>query len=534
MTPLVPRAGSEDAIRRAFRWQLPARFNIGVVCSDVHPPGDVALVEVLPGGDRREWSFGDLSERSNRVAHALEGLAAVHGACVALVAPQGMTAASVHLGIYKAGAVAVPLSELHGYDAVRHRLEDSGARVVVTGAETAPLVADAATGLDIAVVVDAADVARPHHSLPSLLACASSAAVTADTAVDDPAYLIYTSGTTAAPKGVLHAHRSLLGHLPCLELGNAWFPQPGDRYWTPADWSWMGGLMDAFLPSLFYGVPLVATPRSRFDPEWAVRLIEEERIRNAFIPPTALRLMKAASPSVRRRTMRSAISGGEILGADVLEWGREALGITIAEIYGQTEANLVVGNAPGVWEVRPGSMGRPYPGHDVQLVDGDGNPIADGEDGEIAVRLPDPVAFLEYVNAPAATAEKTRGGWIRTGDVARRDADGYLWFVGRADDLIISAGYRIAPLEVETCLLKHDAVAAAAVVGVPDETRGQVVKAFVVPASGVEPGEMLADELRQFVRERLAAYEYPRQVEFVRSLPLTVSGKIRRAALAGR
>ena len=292
--------------------------------------------------------------------------------------------------------------------------------------------------------------------------------------------------------------------------------------------------MDAVLPSLYYGVSIVAAPRARFDPEWAARLIVETRIRNAFIPPTALRLMKAAGVTVPEGTLRSVISGGETLGADVLEWGRESLGVTISEMYGQTEANLLVGNAPTLFPPRPGSMGRPYPGHDVGVIDDDGNDVEAGVDGEIALRLPDPVAFLGYFGAPEATAEKTRGGWLRTGDIARRDEDGYIWFLGRADDLIISAGYRISPLEVEQCLLAHDAVLSAAVVGVPDELRGQIVKAFVVPVPSATRGDELVQELQAFVRERLAAYEYPRAVEFVDELPQTVTGKIRRAVLAGR
>ncbi|HVM69607.1 MAG TPA: AMP-binding protein [Gaiellaceae bacterium] len=532
VTPYVPRLRDERELRAAFRWELPARFNLGVACSDAHAPTAEALVELFPDGERRVWTFGDLSERSNRFANALRALGVGRGDRVALVLGQGIGAATVHLGTYKAAAVALPFSELHGSDAIRHRLADSDARVVATGPETAEVVLEVAAELGVQVVVDAPAAPGPARTLASLLADASPRFDAVDTAADDPAYLIYTSGTTAAAKGVLHAHRSLFGHLPCLELGNVGFPQAGDRYWTPADWAWMGGLMDAFLPSLFYGVPVVATPRARFDPEWAGRVLDGEGVRNAFLPPTALRLMKNAGVRLRARTLRSAISGGEALGADVLDWGRDALGVTIAEIYGQTEANLLVGNAPGVWDVRPGSMGRPYPGHHVDVIGPDGEPVADGEDGEVALRLPNPVAFLEYLNAPEATAAKTGGGWLRTGDVARRDPDGWLWFVGRADDLIISSGYRIAPLEVEASLLTHPAVAAAAVVGVPDETRGQVVKAFVVPAQGVAAGDALADELRAHVRERLAAYEYPRRLEFVRELPQTVTGKIRRAALA--
>src|SRR5829696_8003 len=522
VTPIVPRLDGYDATRAAFRWNVPERLNLGVACCDVHTPSAVALVDVAPDG-RREWTYGELRGQSNRFANALRGLGVARGERVAFAVPQGATAAIAHLVTYKAGAVAVPLSELFGPDAIRHRLGDSGARVVVTGAATADVVAEVAAEVGTRVV--------HARDLPRLLSDASPRFAAEDTAAEDPAYLIYTSGTTAAPKGVLHAHRSLLGHLPCLELGNAGFPRRGDRYWTPADWAWIGGLMDAFLPSLFYGIPVVAASRARFDPEWAVRLIVEEQVRNAFVPPTALRLMKAAGVSVPPGTLRSTISGGETLGSDLLEWTREALGVTVAEVYGQTEANLLVGNAPGLLETRPGSMGRPYPGHDVAVIDDDDRPVAAGDDGEIALRLPDPVAFLEYLNAPDATAEKTRGGWLRTGDVARRDEDGWLWFVGRSDDLIMSAGYRISPLEVEQCLLGHAAVAACAVVGEPDETRGEIVKAFVVPSDAAAADDALAHRLQDFVRTRLAAYEYPRRVEFVAELPLTVTGKIRRAAL---
>jgi acetyl-CoA synthetase len=526
---VVPPGADYDALRTAFRWRIPERFNIGVACSDVHPRSNLALLHVT-GSGARGWTYGELSALSNRFANVLAAVGVESGARVAFVLPQGISAALVHLGTYKSGAVALPLSGLFGPSALRHRLADSGARLVVTGPATAAVVVPVAEELGLRVVVD--DGAP--GSLSDLLAKASPRFTARDTDADDPAYLIYTSGTTASPKGALHAHRSLFGNLPCMELGNQRFPRPGDRYWTPADWSWMGGLMDAFLPTLYYGLPLVAAAAPRFDPEWAADLVVRHGVRNAFLPPTALRLMKAAGVSLPPGTLRSAISGGETLGADMLAWGEESLGTTIAEMYGQTEANLLVGNAPGVFTPRPGSMGRPYPGHDVAVIATDGQRVPPGVDGEIALRLPDPVAFLGYFGAPAATEEKTRDGWLRTGDVAQADEDGHLWFLGRSDDLIISAGYRISPLEVEQCLLGHESVASVAVVGAPDETRGQVVKAFVVPRRGVTGDGALARELQVFVRDRLAAYEYPRSVEFVTELPETVTGKIRRAVLAGR
>jgi acetyl-CoA synthetase len=357
------------------------------------------------------------------------------------------------------------------------------------------------------------------EELERLLADASPRFEPVDTAADDPAYIVYTSGTTAAPKGALHAHRNLLGQLPGFCFAQGTFPEPGDRFWTPADWSWMGGLMDALVPTLYFGRPIVAAERGRFDPERAARLIVEQGIRNAFIPPTALRLMKNAGVAVPAGTLRAVISGGEVLGADVLDWAQESLGVTVAEFYGQTELNLVIGNSPA-WPVRPGSMGRAYPGHDVEI-----------HDGEIVIRVPDPVAFLGYWNAPEVTAEKVVDGWLHTGDLARQDDDGYFWFTSRADDLIISAGYRISPLEIEACLVGHPGVAQAAVIGIPDAVRGQAIKAFVVARPDAAP---TTEELQTFVRERLAAYEYPREVEFVAELPVTVTGKIRRRALHER
>jgi acetyl-CoA synthetase len=481
-------------------WPIPPRLNLGVACADRHPHDAVAVVS---GG--AELSYGRLAELSDRFANALVALGVERGDRVAYLLPQGFSAPVCLLGTWKAGAVAVPMSELFGVDAVRHRLEDSGARVFVSTDAAAPF----AEGTDARVVRDGAELER-------LLAGASPRFEPVDTAADDPAYVVYTSGTTAAPKGALHAHRSLIGTLPGFELAQGSFPQAGDRFWTPADWAWTGGLMDALVPTLWHGRTIVAAERGRFDPERAARLILDAGIRNAFVPPTALRLMKNAGVTLPPGTLRAVISGGEVLGADVLAWAGEAIGVRVAEFYGQTELNFFIGNSPR-WPTKPGSMGRPYPGHDVVL-----------DEGEICVRLPDPVAFLGYWNAPEATAAKVVDGLLRTGDLARRDDDGYFWFTSRADDLIISAGYRISPLEIEACLHGHPAVAQAAVVGVPDDVRGQVVKAFVVPRPGAEPS---VEELQRFVRERLAAYEYPRQVELVRELPQTVTGKIRRRAL---
>ena len=328
----------------------------------------------------------------------------------------------------------------------------------------------------------------------------------------------------------------LLGHLPGVQLPHDFFPQPGDRFWTPADWAWIGGLMDVLMPSLHFGVPVVAGPGGRFDPEAAVGLLARHEVRNVFLPPTALRLLRQAgvAPLALGARLRSLASGGEKLGDDVIEWGRSTFGLTVNEFYGQTEANLVVGNNARILPLRSGSMGQPIPGHEVSVLDESGEHAPPGGSGVIAIRRPDPVMFLGYWNNPAATSGKFRGDWLLTGDLGRRDEAGYLTYLGREDDLISSAGYRIGPSEVEDCLAKHPAVALCAVIGIPDPIRGEVVKAFVVPKPGQVPGVELERSIQAFVRARLAAHEYPRQIAFLDELPLTTTGKVRRRDLRER
>ena len=362
------------------------------------------------------------------------------------------------------------------------------------------------------------------------LARATDAFTPVDTLADDPAVIIYTSGTTGPPKGALHAHRVLLGHLPGVEFPQEFFPQPGDRFWTPADWAWIGGLIDVLLPALHHGVPVVAHRFTKFEPQKAFDLIQRFRIRNAFLPPTALKLMRQI-PDARCPGMRSIGSGGESLGTELLDWGREVFGFTINEFYGQTECNLVVGNCASILPVRPGSMGKPIPGHEVAIVDDQGLAVSPGETGNIAVRRGDPVMFLGYWGKPEATEAKFVGDWMLTGDLGRLDADGYLYYVGRDDDVITSAGYRIGPGEIEDCLSGHPAVAMAAVIGVPDPIRTQAIKACIVLAEGYQPSDELRVDIQNHVRQRLAAHEYPRIVEFVDALPMTATGKIMRRVL---
>ena len=353
------------------------------------------------------------------------------------------------------------------------------------------------------------------------------------TKADDPALIIYTSGTTGPPKGALHAHRVVLGHVPGVEFFHNFFPQKDDVYWTPADWAWIGGLIDVLFPSWHHGMPVVAYRAKKFDPEQAFYFISKYGIRNAFMPPTALKMMRQVKDPRKRYDyrMRTIGCGGETLGEELLDWGKEVMGLTINEFYGQTEVNLVVGNCCEIMQVRRGSMGKPIPGHRVEVIDEEGNVVAPGTVGEVAIQRPDPVMFLEYWRNPEATKDKFVKDWSLTGDLAKKDEDGYLWFVGRKDDLITSSGYRIGPAEIEDCLIKHQAVAMAAVIGSPDPVRGEIVKAFIVLKPEVSPSKALHEEIQNFVKTRLAAHEYPREIDFVKELPMTTTGKIMRREL---
>ncbi|HVH77567.1 MAG TPA: acyl-CoA synthetase [Stellaceae bacterium] len=530
---MLRRGQSYEEVYRGFRWELPARFNIGTAVCDAHATGEnrLALLYEAPDGSLARFGFDELKRLSNRCANMLEGLGVRRGDRVGVLLPQRPETAIAHIAIYKLGAVALPLFTQFGPDALEHRLADSGAKALVTDGENLAKLPAGLSDLETILVVEG-DPGGHRLFWPSLER-ASDAFTPAATQIDDPALIIYTSGTTGKPKGALHAQRVLLGHLPGVELPHDFFPQPGDFYWTPADWAWIGGLLDVLLPSLYFGVPVLAHRAQKFDPEEAFALMARHGVRNAFLPPTALRMMRqVASPRERfGHRLRSVASGGESLGEDILGWCREAFGCDVNEFYGQTEANLLVGNCASLFPVRPGSMGRAIPGHRVAVVSPEGEACRPGETGVIAVARPDPVMFLGYWNNAAATAAKFKGDWCLTGDTGIADEEGYIWYKGREDDLISSGGYRIGPTDIEDCLLKHEAVLMAAVVGVPDKLRGEIVRAFIVAKPGAATGPALAEDIRRFVGERLAHYQRPRDIVFVAALPLTATGKILRREL---
>ncbi len=535
--PVLPNLDTFDAVTRAFRWQVPARINIGVDVCDrwaASDPDRLAILHMRPDGRSDEITYGHLRETSNRLANVLSAHGIKRGDRVAIFMPQAPEVAAAHVAIYKLGAVALPIAILFGPDALSYRLQNSGARAVLTNAPgLAKLneVREEVPALACVLSVDGEGAGALGFS--DTLARASADFTPVDTAADDPAMMIYTSGTTGNPKGALHGHRVLTGHLPGVELPHFPFPQQGDRYWTPADWAWAGGLLDMLLPSLYHGVPVVARKVEKFDPEEAFALMAKAGIRNAFIPPTALRMMRAVpSPQGRHNfRLRSVASGGESLGVEALEWGRSALGVTINEFYGQTECNLVVGSCAQLGLLKVGAMGKPVPGHTVAVIDREGNVLEPGEIGQIAVKRPDPVMFLEYWGRPEATRDKFIGDWMTTGDQGVTDDEGYITFVGRDDDVITSSGFRIGPGEIEDCLIRHPAVALAAVIGKPDAVRGEIVKAFIVLKGGRTASDDLAKDIQGFVRTRLAAHEYPREVAFIEQLPMTTTGKVIRRLL---
>ena len=537
---MLEAAASYDELRARFRWRVPERYNIGVdVCDKwaASEPERLALIYRRADGGETRTGFGELKRLSNRLANVLAAKGVARGERVGILLPQATETAVAHIAVAKLGAIAVPLFTLFGPDALEYRLADSGAKALITDAGGLAKLAEIRHKLqELALALSIDGPGEAALGFHEELERASDAFTPADTAADDPAVIIYTSDTTGPPKGALHGHRVLLGHLPGVEMPQEFFPKPGDLFWTPADWAWIGGLLDVLLPSLHHGVPVLACRMAKFDPEETFRLMADVGVRNAFMPPTALKIMREVpEPQTRwNYALRSIGSGGETLGEELLAWGRETFGLTLNEFYGQTECNLVVSNCAGIMPVKPGSMGRPVPGHEVAVVDQAGQPLAAHDIGEIAVKAPDPVMFLGYWNKPAATEAKFAGEWLITGDMGMMDSEGYLHFVGRDDDVIISAGYRIGPGEIEDCLIKHPAVAMAAAVGVPDPLRTERVKAFLVLKEGHAGTPDLAKEIQDFVKTRLAAHEYPREVAFIDALPLTATGKIMRRELRAR
>ena len=531
---MKPQIDNYAAVHSGFHWKVPKFFNIAEVCSrrwagQPYSSVRTAVVEHYGSGssygDYADFSYATLQKNANQLSNALVAKGVKRGDRVAIVMPQSFACAVAYIACFQMGAVAMPLSKLFGEDAVSFRMKDSGASAVLDGVD-----------------FKAIEAFSPQFECVKTLA-------------NDPALLIYTSGTTGDPKGALIPHRAMIGNLTGFVCSQNWFGfDPADSakesdaiFWSPADWAWTGGLMDALLPALYFGRPIIAYA-GRFSPETAFDILQTYCVTHSFIFPTALKAMMKAYPRPRDEfnlRLQGLMSAGEAVGDAVFAYCQNELGAVVNEMFGQTEINYVVGNCAmngtplnNGWPARAGSMGRAYPGHRVSVIDEAGKPCPVGLAGDVAVHKfdihgkPDPIFFLGYWNNEAATKAKfTKDGWCRTGDMAIMDADGYLWYQGRSDDMFKAAGYRIGPSEVENCLVKHAAVANAAVVPKPDAERGALVKAYVVLAAGYSPSQALIAELQLHVRGKLAPYEYPKEIEFIDALPMTTTGKVQRRVL---
>ena len=535
----IARADSWDAIRADFRWDIPADYGLfHDMCEKwaATEPDRLALIHA--GVDAREYTFRDLDRLSARLANVLIAHGITRGDRVGVLLPQVPETVLTHLACYRIGAVVLPLFTLFGADGLSYRLSDSGARAVITDRTNLPKllgIRDDLPELDHVWCTDG--LAEGAASLPDALDAARDTCAPVAMGPEEPAFICYTSGTTGPPKGALHGQRVLLGHIPGVQMAHEFWPHAQDRIWTPSDWAWLGGLGNIMMPALKYGVPLLAHRAERFDPEEALRLVATHRITNVFLAPTALKLMRQVpDPGRFAAPLRTIASGGESLGAAMLDWGQEAFGLTINEFYGQTECNLVLTNNAAVMPPRPGSMGKPAPGSDVVILDADGTVLGPDQPGEIAIRRGDAAMFLTYWNQPEKAAEKfvtasDGHDYLRTGDEGHVDADGYFWFAARTDDVITSSGYRVGPSEIEDCLNRHPAVAMSACIGVPDPVRTEIVKAFIVLTEGQSPSDDLAQTLTRHVRDRLSPHVAPREVAWIETLPMTATGKIMRRSL---
>ena len=501
---------------RAHHWNVPERYNIAADVCDKHPRGKPAMVWESFDGSRRELVWGELQDMADRAADLLQRRGVRRGDRVAAVLPPTPETAAVFFGVWKLGAVLLSLSLLYGDEAIKYRLADSGASVVVTDEDNAVRFPET-RGVELLILRDALAGTPTKH-------------VECDTGADEPAQLYYTSGTTGLAKGIVHAHRYLLAHeefVYCHEV------QDGESFHGMGEWAWAAGIAPLLGPWRLGAVQYVYRRERGFDAHKQLDFLSRNGVTNVFTTPTAMRAMMTVSDAGERypQNFRRVCSAGEPLNPEAIRWLREQYQVTALDYYGLTESYPLVANYPSM-EVREGSMGRPMPGWDVQILDEDEQPVRTGERGEICLRArSNPHYPLGYWNRPDDTEAVFDGEWFHTKDAAVCDEDGYIWYEGRADDVIIAAGYRIGPFEVESVCLEHPAVREAAAVASPDELRGNVVKAFIVLTEGHTASDDLVGDIQTHVRQRLSAYAYPRRIEFVDELPKTLTGKIRRIEL---
>jgi acetyl-CoA synthetase len=509
---------------------------VAIDCLDRHVElrDRVALYYEDDEGHSEQYTFLQMIEAANRFGNALRAIGIRRGDVVAIHLPQRPETAVAHMACYRIGAIALPISRLFGPEALAYRLRHSAAPAILIEAENVYKLDGLRKEIDTLKQVIVVGGRSDGVSFDDLLAKASSDLTIESTSAEDPVLLMYTSGTTGQPKGVLHAHRHVLGHNGIDYSYN--FLREGDLYYSPADWAWAGGLLDGLLGIWPYGIPVLAyKSKSRFDPDVTYWLQQKYGVTVGLYPPTALKMLREVQhprqkyPELR---LRCIVSGAEPVSPELARWVDQELKVEFNQGFGQTEANYFIGDCSAFEKPKLESLGKAYPGHVAAVVDPEtGTQLLAGEVGDIAIRKDDPVVMKAYWKNPEAMREKVRGEWLLTGDNGYMDDEGYVYFQGRADDVIKSAGYRIGPAEVEASIMEHKAVASCAVIGVPDPQRGQVVKAFVKLMPGFGRSQTIIAEIQEHVKQHLGAHEYPREVDFIDEFPQTVTGKIKRRDL---
>ena len=532
----LPVGESYEDICRKFSWQIPEYFNIADAVCDrwADDTTRIAMTHENLDGSVKNFTFAEIKRYSNQFANLLNSLGLEQGDRALVLLTQSPECAISHVACFKSGIVSCLASVLFGPDAIQHRLTSTNAKVCITNKANLSKVQNirgACPSLEHIVVVD--DDSPSHAlSLWRSIADQNDTFDNVETLSEDTAWISFTSGTTGQPKGVLMPHRILLGNKPLFEYYYDYGPREGDTLWSPADWAWIAGLINILLVGWYSGCRVVSTDMEGFNAEAAFRILGQHDITVSLLTPTVLKLMRQIdseeSPELQ---LRVVLSGGEAVGRELALWADGRFGLTICEGFGQTECNGMIGTNPRLMTVRHGSLGKAMPGSVCAIVDDDGNEVERGVQGNIAIKRPHPAMFSGYLNNPEATEGKFINDWMITGDLGEQDEDGFLWFHGRTDDVITSSGYRIGPTEIEDCLLKSPAVQLAAVIGVPDETRTELIKAFIVVSENTDPTDALAESLKELVRENLAKHEVPRSIEFVDSLPMTTTGKIMRRTL---
>ena len=541
---MLPRYKNYQKLYNNFKLKIPKFFNIAEATVDKFSNTKrIALKNILNDGSVNYFTFNEIFKKSNKLANALDYLGLKSKDRVGVLLGQCPETLISHIACFKGGRISIPLFCLFGEQALKFRLDDSKTSAVICdeiGLQKIIKIRNDLPFLKYVICIDRKKSEKSIISFSELLSNSKDFYKNFITNSCDPAVIIYTSGTTGDPKGAVLPHKVLLGHIPGVEMPHEFLSSNlpvTDCFWTPADWAWIGGLFDILMPSLFFGIPVISHRDSKFDPEFAFSLMEKFKVKNTFLPPTALKIMKSFNENKKRPNLRlrTVGSGGEALGEELLHWGKEILNVGINEFYGQTECNLTVSNNGSIMKQKLSSIGRPVPGHDVKLKNDEGNFITEeNNEGEIVVKANSPSMFLGYWGNEKETNNKIINGWLHTGDYATFDNEGYFYFKGRKDDIINTSGYRVGPTEIENSILSLNEVEMVAVIGVPDEVRGEIIKAIVVPKdkSIIKSGSIeLKKRIKEHVKNNLAAYEYPRLIDFKKGLPLTTTGKIKRNIL---